>query len=423
VDSRERWQALQARLAAARAAVDAGDGERALAAIHEALDIDPDFLAAHSLRDRILAPAKPTAPVIRFAPEGATVSSAPDSRPAAVSSDGYAKFEQRAKRRRMDRRIDAARSAIEHGLLKQAAAALDEVIELDPNLPGLSELTAEFDDLRRTVGRTHRGPWIAAAAVFIITVFGSWLQDSESLRTHAKVTTALIVAPPMPPVTVMASRVSPVATTGDRERPVEAPPPSPGRRTSRAETTVVNGPSAIRPSAFEPSAIGRTPPAASLTVGSASVAAPVPVPVPPQYPPVLPRPDQEPPAVTAIASPAAPAATSVPTVDDELLVRQTLQRYRRAYERLDAQSAQAVYPAVNQAALARAFDGLQSQSLAFDACEMHVRGGSATATCHGSAGYVPKIGSREPHTEPRVWSFTLRKSGGDWKIENARAER
>jgi hypothetical protein len=138
---------------------------------------------------------------------------------------------------------------------------------------------------------------------------------------------------------------------------------------------------------------------------------------------VLPRPDQEPPAVTAIASPAAPAATSVPTVDDELLVRQTLQRYRRAYERLDAQSAQAVYPAVNQAALARAFDGLQSQSLAFDACEMHVRGGSATATCRGSAGYVPKIGSREPHTEPRVWSFTLRKNGGDWKIENARAER
>jgi hypothetical protein len=106
-----------------------------------------------------------------------------------------------------------------------------------------------------------------------------------------------------------------------------------------------------------------------------------------------------------------------------LLITQTLQRYRHAYEGLDAQSARSVYPAVNEAALARAFDGLHSQSLAFDVCDMQVRGGSATATCHGSARYVQKIGSREPHTEPRVWNFTLRKNGGDWKIENARAER
>jgi hypothetical protein len=138
----------------------------------------------------------------------------------------------------------------------------------------------------------------------------------------------------------------------------------------------------------------------------------------------LPRSVQpQPPAVVAIAAPAVPAATSFPAIDDEWLVSQTLQRYRKAYERLDAEAARAVYPAVNEPALARAFDSLQSQSLAFDACNMQVRGGSATATCHGSARYVPKIGSREPHTEPRVWSFTLRKNGGDWKIENARAER
>jgi hypothetical protein len=139
--------------------------------------------------------------------------------------------------------------------------------------------------------------------------------------------------------------------------------------------------------------------------------------------PGLPRPVQQPPpAVAAIAAPAVPA-TSVPTIDDEWLVKQTLQRYRKAYEGLDAEAARAVYPAVNHTALARAFDGLRSQSLAFDACDMQIRGGSATATCHGSARYVPKIGSRELHTEPRVWSFTLSKNGGDWTIENARAER
>ena len=109
--------------------------------------------------------------------------------------------------------------------------------------------------------------------------------------------------------------------------------------------------------------------------------------------------------------------------DDNVLVTKTLQRYRTAYEGLDAQSAQAVWPAVNQAALARAFDGLESQTLTFDACDVRVVGESATATCQGSARYVPKIGSREPRVEPRRWNFTLQKNGGDWKINSARTER
>ena len=106
-----------------------------------------------------------------------------------------------------------------------------------------------------------------------------------------------------------------------------------------------------------------------------------------------------------------------------MLVRQVLQRYRKAYEGLDARSAQAVWPAVNEAALARAFDGLESQSLTFDACDVRLRGEAASATCHGSARYVPKIGSREPRVEPRVWNFTLHKAGADWTIDAARTER
>jgi hypothetical protein len=109
--------------------------------------------------------------------------------------------------------------------------------------------------------------------------------------------------------------------------------------------------------------------------------------------------------------------------DESALVQKALQRYRLAYEELDAQSAQTVWPAVNQAALARAFDGLDSQTLTFDACDIRVSGDAATATCQGSARYVPKVGSREPRIEPRVWNFTLRKNGGEWKIDNARAER
>jgi hypothetical protein len=118
-----------------------------------------------------------------------------------------------------------------------------------------------------------------------------------------------------------------------------------------------------------------------------------------------------------------PPAPVAPSVDDELLVKQALQRYRSAYIGLNAQSARAVYPTVNEVALARAFDGLASQSLTFDACDVRLRGRAATATCHGSASYVPKIGNREPHVESRVWTFNLAKAGNDWQIETARASR
>ena len=69
-------------------------------------------------------------------------------------------------------------------------------------------------------------------------------------------------------------------------------------------------------------------------------------------------------------------------------------------------------------------DGLESQTLTFDACDVQLRGDAAIATCRGSARYVPKIGSREPRVEPRFWNFSLRKTmSGDWTIDSARAER
>jgi len=105
------------------------------------------------------------------------------------------------------------------------------------------------------------------------------------------------------------------------------------------------------------------------------------------------------------------------------LVRRALLEYKDAYEALDAQSAQAVWPVVNERALARAFDGLESQRLSFDNCDVQVYGEAATATCRGTARYVAKVGSREPRTEARVWRFTLRKRAADWKIETARVER
>lgn len=117
-----------------------------------------------------------------------------------------------------------------------------------------------------------------------------------------------------------------------------------------------------------------------------------------------------------------PSAVSLDKRDDDL-VREALQQYRLAYDQLDVRSAQAVWPSVDSAALQRAFDGLESQRLTFDDCQVQVRGASGEVVCRGSARYVPKIGSREPRVEPRIWRFGMRKSGNSWQIATARAER
>jgi hypothetical protein len=130
---------------------------------------------------------------------------------------------------------------------------------------------------------------------------------------------------------------------------------------------------------------------------------------------------------TAVSAPppaASPSSAVVRQPDDQVKISQVLQRYRAAYDSLDAGSARAVWPSVNEAALARAFDGLASQRLVFDGCDVRLRGDAAAdVTCHGTTRYIPKIGNRDPRVEPRTWNFTLRRSGADWNIVSARAER
>jgi hypothetical protein len=120
-----------------------------------------------------------------------------------------------------------------------------------------------------------------------------------------------------------------------------------------------------------------------------------------------------------IGTPVPPAVPRPP--DDRALIGDLLQRYRAAYDSLDARSARAVYPQVDEQALARAFEALEAQTLTFQDCAVDLQGAAASAVCKGSMRYVPKVGSREPRLEPRVWTFRLRKTGSEWRIENARA--
>jgi tetratricopeptide (TPR) repeat protein len=442
VDARERWQALQRRLGAARRSLELGDRDQALVEVDAALALDPEFLAAQALRDRILADG----PAQRLVPPPDDVAPPLELdlplRPAApppISETGYAKFEQRAKRRRVDRRLDAARTAIDNGRLHEAGAALDEVLELDPNTPELAALTAALDDLRRTRRSPRHGAWLAAALVFGATVLGgaSWLENQHVLLSRPIQAPSALVAPPQAPELPADAAPGDVVTDSIGTSGRAAVTPSAPEAVSTMLHAVMPPPASLTPVPQGPLVplrdIVRPDPAPApassspLSSPSSSFAPPPDTSAAPPPPPAGDVPSAAPAAGVPSAAPAAvvpammPAA--VPTVDETALVKQALQRYRAAYDGLDAGSAQAVWPAVDQGALARAFDGLESQTLTFDACDVQLQNDIATATCRGTARYVPKIGSREPRVEPRVWSFSLRKNGGEWKIDTARVDR
>jgi hypothetical protein len=136
---------------------------------------------------------------------------------------------------------------------------------------------------------------------------------------------------------------------------------------------------------------------------------------------VPPAPAPHPASNTAAAAVVPASASMVPAETSR--VEEVLRRYARAYDALDASAARAVWPTVNEKALARAFQDLSSQNVSFNNCDIDIRGAVANASCSGEASYVVKVGSREPRTEPRLWRFELRLDGEAWKIENAETRR
>ena len=134
-----------------------------------------------------------------------------------------------------------------------------------------------------------------------------------------------------------------------------------------------------------------------------------------------------PPPPARMAAPAMrPEPEALPSVvarTEQSEIQRTLGQYRTAYQTLDAEAARAVWPSVDVRALARAFDSLTSQQLAFETCQFDIAGEAATAQCRGSATYIPKVGSRGPKLEPRQWTFHLRKVDEGWKIQSAQTRR
>lgn len=148
----------------------------------------------------------------------------------------------------------------------------------------------------------------------------------------------------------------------------------------------------------------------NVAAGLAPVAPP-PAPIEPEVPAVMNRaPGAE---VTGVSAPPVVDATRM-----RLAVRGAIERYRTAYERLDANAARSVWPNVDENALSRAFGSIESQRLTFDDCAIDVDGSTAAATCSGRASIVPKVGGGT-QTVRRTWRFALAQDGSAWRIESA----
>jgi hypothetical protein len=261
------------------------------------------------------------------------------------------------------------------------------------------------------------------------------------------------------PATPVQMTQAPAAAVADSQVPPPAPPAVVQPRGSKAATPAPAASSTVRGRHARPAVAAKPRPAPHARPPKAAVRAhatavrrvvPVPAPKPPKAPPprlVAPPPETalasvtpqpftpQTPVGTAIAieeQPSRPAprsrsnapanATAASTVvppSDEQRIRAVLRSYQAAFEQFDPNAVQAVWPSVDTKALGRAFDGLSSQSIVFDRCDVSVAAATARAACHGGVQYVKRVGGGGTQSARRQWNFDLQKSSdGAWRIQS-----
>jgi hypothetical protein len=125
--------------------------------------------------------------------------------------------------------------------------------------------------------------------------------------------------------------------------------------------------------------------------------------------------------VRAVAAPVAEPKPVKVVPRDEDRIRTTLAELRAAYSQLDAGAAREVWPSLDVEALALTFDGLKSQELRFDHCDVTIDGARAVAACTGEAIYVPRVGNEASSAAALAWTFELTRQRERWMIASARA--
>jgi hypothetical protein len=223
------------------------------------------------------------------------------------------------------------------------------------------------------------------------------------------------------PVTVDVVPSAPAAATaarGSSSRP-EGPPVN--TRGDERPTFAENRPGGVVPPPVDPAP---APPPQAAAAAKLEVLPGLSEPAPPAPRVVAGAEGIAPPEAAARSAEALTALPSAPSPEpanirsNEQGVRAALGRYESAYNRLDAVAAAAVWPTVNQRALASAFNGLSAQAISLGSCEIRVNGAAARAECAGNARWTPKVGSGTESAD-RHWRFDLRNAGGHWIITQA----
>lgn len=375
-----------------------------------------------------------------------------------VDAQSWLGFEQRIQARRFEALVASARHALSHGNVVLAQHAVDEARDIQPRAGVLHELEAEIARLSKAAdGRPYwrraggAVVWLAAGVLLFMAL------DQTRILPHS----VPQITPPPPQLLSAISTVrqaEPLASFAEVvsvdapavEGEVDAPTDAPGIRVAADRRPVERNGGGQRSGEARLRTVesGATGPAANGDDATPAPADATPAPgvsnhqvrddaadesssgTMAQDSSIL---DHVGRAVFGPAAPIAaaavvtrrPAIVSAAVVDrsaeDASRVADVLRQYARAYDRLDVSAATEVWPSVDRRALARAFDGLASQTVSFDDCQIDVRGALANASCRGRASYVGKVGRRAPRTEPRTWRFELRRDGDTWKISTAEA--
>ncbi len=493
MDSRDTWKVLLAKLALARERLEAKDHTAALEAVGAALAIDPGFLAAHSLRQRIeldrstsprpivdAQAADPLSAMDDGAQSGAAIAPAGHRRFGVILADVYAQnraepvrpYEEAARAPEAPIPDEPEPAPYEFSRPVQDDLVARDVFgsAADTRDPDVIELrlrddAEDFATFARDSGaeaHTSRStgvmPMIVGAAVLIAVILVDrpvrypfalaidFQNVGRNLLAHGNVlyhghAVAAVAATSAEAAHEAVAQIKGYFIVNSSEHaelaPLIASPLAPefdGLVAGGRPVNDVNDVSRLNPVNLESATKTAQPErdtAAAPAIRTVSVGptARVPEPAPPTIIATPNGPVEVPAAPGSESTPAAqplpPQATAVPasaTVGDEQGVKQALQRYRSAYERLDARLARRVQPSANEAALAGEFDSLQSQ-LTFTTCDVSFRVPTAVATCEGTMRYTPRIGTRYSRIEPHVWTFTLRKRGADWQVDSVKATR
>ena len=210
-------------------------------------------------------------------------------------------------------------------------------------------------------------------------------------RRTPTVVTAVADARPKTPATVATPRQTSPRPGTDTTPAQPNPIPLKATPSEQLATIATTAVSALYAAPIDsPPPLPRTPPPAYVEVVPSVAAAPPPAVVPPE--PSVVRSDTD-------------------------AVRAVLDSYQSAFSHLDASKAKAIWPSVDEKALARAFGQLERQQVVLDGCDVKVADQRAVAVCRGQASYVPRVGNKAARVEPRQWAFTLRKTGESWIIE------